>query len=271
MWNVSVKLALGLILLAGIWGCAKAKIDIETQSSEDWVNSINAYGDLAIQVIAQGNAVGYLNNRTGWTELSCATSTLTGDTFSYPSESLDLTSDFTAAGCTGAEGSTRKGKWTAQFFQNYWSNVGGMCSVSLDSYEVNGQWLTGTMTMTHLGNNVYRVEIANGQSRIAGNSTQVSGTVEIEWSQGAATDSVASDDVFLISGTLDGVNANARTYSAEIDGDLTKRTSCQWIEKGLVEVVPDGLAVRQVDFGNGNCKQSVTITLNGSDYQFVAN
>jgi hypothetical protein len=52
---------------------------------------------------------------------------------------------------------------------------------------------------------------------------------------------------------------------------VEKRASCTWITKGRIDLTPEGLATRTVDYGDGTCDDKATLTINGNTFQFQMN
>lgn len=80
------------------------------------------------------------------------------------------------------------------------------------------------------------------------------------------------DDVFTVTGGFSGVNRRGVAYTAVIEDEVTHKTEC-W--KSLVFMPALGKvkytspnAEATVDYGDGTCDRKVTVTVNGSTYEF---
>jgi hypothetical protein len=71
-------------------------------------------------------------------------------------------------------------------------------------------------------------------------------------------------------GTANGVNRQGRAFSVNIPqtSPLIKHKACQFVDKGIMELTPDGFKTRTVDYGNGVCDDNATFTVNGSTVAF---
>jgi hypothetical protein len=77
-----------------------------------------------------------------------------------------------------------------------------------------------------------------------------------------------ADDVISITGNSSGKNRLGRTFTTDITSGLIKRSDCKYITSGTLELTPEGLRTRTVDFGNGTCDDDATFTVNGQTISF---
>jgi hypothetical protein len=181
--------------------------------------------------------------------------------------------DFGAA-CTGADGRTRSGQIVVTYTGRY-RTPGTVINVVLQNYTVEGRQIQGTKTVTNLGPNgsgnlVYSVAVANGQiTRPDGTVRTFSGIWNREWVEGQNTtfdtDGLSGilDDVWLITGSASGTRVNGNAYSATILTPLRREADCRYFVSGSVEIAPAGQSARVLDFGNGGCDDSATLSFNG--------
>ena len=80
----------------------------------------------------------------------------------------------------------------------------------------------------------------------------------------------AGDPITYVYGTASGVNRQGRAFTLNIPSTtpLVKRKSCQFVQKGIMDLTPDGFKTRTVDFGNGTCDDDATFTVNGNTVAF---
>jgi len=78
------------------------------------------------------------------------------------------------------------------------------------------------------------------------------------------------DPVTEVFGTANGINREGRAFTVNIPqgSACIKHKSCQFIDKGTLELTPDGFKTRTVDFGNGLCDDNATFTVNGNTVAF---
>jgi len=208
---------------------------------------------------------------------ACPIDTLTGDTTADASGSFTNLTNLPAitldwgAGCTDpADGVTRSGKIKSTFNKKY-GTLGSQVTVEMIDYKVNGITYTGTVKITRLAtgvNSSFKTEVINGHC--------TNGTWNIDWATDKTVTWIAgydtqttSDDIVEITGTSTGKNREGRTFTVNIKNALEKRSKYKHIVKGTLEITPDGLKVRTVDFGNGTEDNIGTFTVNGNTFTFT--
>lgn len=198
----------------------------------------------------------------------CAT--LTVDTISSP---RSITVDFGSTNCLCADGRNRRGKIVATYTGRY-RDANTVITITPVNYFVNDNKLAGTKTVTNQGLNnsgnlVYKVEV-NGQIIKANNGGTATWTSTRyrEWTAGANT-AALSDDVYSITGNASGTTASGNSYSIAITQPLVRRMNCRWFESGVLQVTPQGRAVRTLDYGNTGCDANATLTILGVSIPIV--
>ncbi len=277
MKKLQLILLMVLSMLIMVNGCKKDKtiiIDSQTTSAKDNGAAENVFADIKRVVEEAVNDEGQSNKSGAYSFGSCATITIApawADT-TFP-KVMEI--DFGSTNCTGAYGINRRGKLVINISGRY-IDSGSVLTVQPQNYYVNDVKVEGTKTLTNMGLNsnnhhVFSVEAVNGQLTYTdGTVTTWSSTRENEWIEGDTTnfftDGLAGicDDVYLITGSANGVNRNGLAYSVDITSPLRKEICCRWISSGTLEIVPSGLATRYVDFGSGACDAQATITINGN-------
>jgi len=200
----------------------------------------------------------------------CATVTL--DTTVYPRE---LTIDFGEVNCLCNDGRYRRGKIIITFTGRY-RHPGTVITHGFDDYFVNDNKIEGTKIVTNMGfndagNMYYNIEIvgviyrANDGGTMSWNSSR-----EREWTEGRDT-RILRDDVYLITGTADGIRPNGNTWTKEIVNALRIELNCRWIVSGTVNIQPEGLPLRILDFGDGECDNIATVLIDGVTYTIFLN
>jgi hypothetical protein len=123
----------------------------------------------------------------------------------------------------------------------------------------------------------FKAEVINGKlTRPNGNFVEWNSTKIITQIEGLATPAPI-DDIFRVEGNARGrvKRGNLLTvWESAIIEPLFKRFNCRWIVKGKVRIVRLNLTVNSpwiavLDFGNGNCDNQATITINGVTRQIT--
>ena len=119
--------------------------------------------------------------------------------------------------CTGPDGIVRSGQILANL-TNCYIDSGSVTTITFNNYYVNGNKITGTEIITNEGRNslgqpVFGVQVQNGNLYSSNGVTTYNSVQQRTWIQGYNTLLNPMDDVYLITGTANGVNASGTTYS----------------------------------------------------------
>jgi hypothetical protein len=151
-------------------------------------------------------------------------------------------------------------------FDNFWDDSIQVSNAT--TYTIKN---TGTLDRLQL-----TVDIDTKLNKPNGNYTEWYSHKIITRIEGSATASPL-DDVMQIEGNASGTlkkNDLAVAWNAEITDPLIKRFTCRWISKGVVKESRENLSsnsqwVGSLDYGNGNCDNLATLTLDGATYQIT--
>lgn len=234
--------------------------DITTMVDQAAINSTVLLG--AAGTGSNTNVLGPLGS-------TCATVTV--DTVSNPRR---ITIDFGATNCVCLDGRTRKGKIIATYTGRY-RDVGTIIQITFENYAVNDHGIAGTKKITNQGPNqsgnlVYKIEV-NGaitKPNSGGTYTWVS-TRYREWKEGASTILNILDDVYAVTGSASGINADGTAYGITITKELIRKMNCKWIESGSMKLDTPDMPNISIDYGGGGCDANATVTLLGVSYPIV--
>lgn len=256
-------LAIAILALAS---CKKDKDD-DTPTSLDYVAATDnakaedAFNDALQQVDAAASA-------NGLRELNDACSpTVTIDTVAMPHTMLI---DFGTTNCTATNGRSRRGKLMVTFTGRY-RDAGTVITITPQDYYVNDNHVQGTKTVTNMGLNEdhhpYFNIVVDGTLTAADGSWTATHHAERVRTWTAGYDTPTSlDDTYSITGSGHGVNRNGVSYTVQITNPLIVAVGCPFIEQGTVQITPEDHAVRTIDYGNGTCDSTFTVSVNGHTY-----
>jgi hypothetical protein len=192
---------------------------------------------------------------------------------------ITITFDF-GAGCAGADGHVRKGKiivnYTDRLLQPAATATLQFDNFSNDSIQVSNSTTYVIKNTGTLDKLQFTVDIDAKLTKPGGNYTEWHSHKIITRIEGSATASPL-DDVMQIEGNASGTlkkNDLAVAWNAEITDPLIKKFTCRWISKGTVKESRENLAsnsqwIGSLDYGNGNCDNLATLTLDGVTYQIT--
>jgi len=181
-----------------------------------------------------------------------------------------LTIDFGEENCLCNDGKYRRGKILITFTGRYFEE-GTVITTGFDNYFVDDNHVDGTKILTNMGQNddghPYFTIVVNGVIYLADDAGTISWNANKTrtWIEGYTTRK-KMDDVYLIEGDAEGIRASGFTWEREILNPLRKEMSCRWIVSGTVEIRPQDLPVRLLDFGDGTCDNQATVLIDGVTY-----
>ena len=168
-------------------------------------------------------------------------------------------------GCTSANGITRKGKIFITLSDSL-RKSGSIAVLTFDGYFVNGYKKEGTITWTNTSDAAvkgWQRKVENGKiTAPTGKYWLHSDIKNVVQTDGYNTPRNFLDDAFSITGSSSVTNANGVTRTSNITAALQKKTICENISKGKIELKgPKHTAV--IDYGNGECDRVATISIDG--------
>lgn len=269
-------LFVGLILLgiASLESCKKRKANRSTITSQD-----NAAAEAGFNDVFKITEDALKDNNLEKSSIvlksigaNCATVTVNPplpDT-TFPKT---VTVDFGTTNCTDNYGVNRRGVITVVVTGKY-RTVGTELSVSMQDYYVNDIKVEGTLVVKNLGPNAannteFSVDISNAKLTYTDGDIVTYQSARIrEWVIGEDTDGLFGvlDDEYDITGTASGIDRNGLAYTMTVTSPLRVAVLCRWIKQGTVEIQPDGLYLRTVDFGSGDCDATATVEINNHTY-----
>jgi hypothetical protein len=182
-----------------------------------------------------------------------------------------FTLDYSSNTCSDNDNITKNGKlyitsthkWTA--IKTLTTSITHTTTIVFDNYTADGVKYEGTVTLIKTGNTV-RTIVSNGHC------TNAAGSWNIYYNADKTSELLADGSV-KVWGTSSGTNREGRGFSTSTSqsNPIVKKPTCKWISSGVIDVTPEGFKVRTVDFGNGDCDNKATYTVNGQTIEFNLN
>ena len=251
------------------FACQKDQQDDYTDVSKDQNTAemlFNEVKDISDEAYGTKSKSGKSGEQTEWVIIgTCATVTL--DTTVTPKL---LTIDFGTTNCLCTDGKYRRGIIQISFTGPY-KDSGTVITHTFNNYFVNDHQILGTKTITNNGLDSngflsYSVVVngsiikPNNAGTITWNSTRTR-----TWIAGMNTPALL-DDKYLITGSASGTSASNVSYTMIITTPLQKNIGCKHFVSGVMEITPSGKPTRIIDYGNGNCDNIITITVNNHTF-----
>jgi len=285
MKKLAYTLTALMIGAAVFFACKKDKKEVDNETTtvsdnalaeQEFMRIGPAVSERAVSTPGVKKLIGGGNNMI---LTSCAVQTFTGDTLVDSTGTYINTSNLPTitldwgSGCTDPNGDhvVRSGKLSASFTKQY-NKVGSVITITLTDYVANNVSYSGTVIIEKKagGNNPsFRTQVINGVCLDNGKRIEWACDKTTTYTAGYDTPSDPNDDIISITGSSSGKNREDRTFNVAIKNALEKKASCQYISKGTLEITPDGLKTRTVDFGNGTCDALGTFTVGGNTFTFT--
>jgi hypothetical protein len=271
---VRISMLLAIAMIVNLSACRK-KEDLDNDTNASKNESIaeryfNEVQDLSDQAAKTGDLSSFkLSSDEGMLLSSCAV--VTFDTLGTVSASNPDTIiiDF-GTSCLCNDNKTRSGKIIISSTGRY-RNEGSVITITPQNYFVNNNQILGTRIVTNTGNNslgqpTFSVQVngtiilANNEGTITWNATRTR-----TWIEGFNT-LIFADDVYSITGASSGTKVNGQTWTSLITTPLVHKRICHQIVSGVLQVTPSNKPIRTIDFGQGNCDNTLTVLINGNTY-----
>ncbi len=253
-----------------LFGCKKESADTDIYASLDNSIADGSFNDLQAvvnQQAAENGFAGLLSETYGKVADDCPTTTFSAPLGEFPNT---MTIDF-GESCVSYLGLERSGIVMATFTGPY-AMQGTIITVTTDNYFVNGNKVEGTKTVINEGLNAdgniyFSISVVDGLITLeTGETISWDATRIREWKEGDGTLAL-EDDVYAISDGIvadfaaSGINRNGVAFTTHIAEPLVKEMDCIWMVSGILEVTPEGLTTRELDFGDGTCDNNATLTI----------
>lgn len=259
-----------LIVTVVLLGCKKSDRDedVTTNSSADVAFSTNLVYDV-FKTIHQAaySSSGIVSSTTMDTNTVFNCDTITVDTLSNPKT---LTIKFNS-NCN-YNGIVRNGSLSASF-NGFYDNTGTTTTLVFSDFSYNGfTVISGSMSYQYIGltDSFPTYSISFNELKILNTNNQkifYSGNHQLRVIQGKSTIET-SDDIYSISGSNTGIAFKGNSFTSQITTDLNLAGNCNWINSGIVDVKPNNLTTRILNFGSG-CDDKINVSIYENNYELV--
>lgn len=277
--NKSGKIVLLFLMISICFACRKNKTqetDTETESAaENFLassigNDLNNIADEA----GRTKSISSYKNGESFALLSVCAS-VQFDTLNS-SNADTLTVNFGTVNCLCNDGRYRRGSILITYMGKYKDSLTTITIVP-ENYFVNDNGVIGSKTIKNMGHNSQGHLIYNIIENIMVTKADNTGTIEFnavrerEWLTGENT-LTWSDDIYSITGTSTGKNANGRSFTSNITKPLIRNMSSgcrKHFISGTIVHTPSQKPARTIDFGDGSCDNKATVTINKKVYDII--
>jgi hypothetical protein len=181
-----------------------------------------------------------------------------------------ITIDWGTSNCTCNDGKSRRGKLVSTFTGSYFAQGTVITHTPVDYY-VNDNKVEGTKTVTNMGLNssgqiYYNVEVDGIVTMSTGEVINYTSSRVRTFTNGYTTPSIFLDDEYAITLNSNATVSNGDSYEAHTTEALKVKVGCGYIKSGVLSITPSGKPERVIDYGDGTCDATFTITINGNTY-----
>ncbi len=177
-----------------------------------------------------------------------------------------ITVDFGTSGCADLKGNVRKGKMIFSYYNKRFM-PGAKVVTTTENYFINDIKLEGTRTLTNVQNSTtsaprFNVVLVNGKATF---SDQLMATREsnITWQWNRAVNPSEDNLEVEMTSTASGTTRQGKNYTVAILKNLVYKRHCGISVQGIKKYTIDGTKEITIDFGDGTCDKSMTVTVNG--------
>jgi len=273
------RIILSILFLAGITflqtSCSKdntepADTQADTSTAADNAQAENIYEDVSVWADRAMSGATYKSTLVDTVYMgTCVLATLDLSVMPYK-----LTIDFGPVNCQCDDGKWRRGKIFVTFNGGYFQ-PGTIITHTFENYFVNDNQVLGTRTVTNLGRN--NAGNLHWNIAVSGQIIKNNNGGTILWNSNRQREWIEGEGqpwykwVYLITGTASGTKANGVSYSVNITNPLKKKFNCEWLVSGTLEIQSAEHPQVTLDYGEGTCDATATVTILGQIYTITLN
>lgn len=267
--------------LLSLTHCKKARLNRSVISCEDHALAQLVYSDIIKQT--QGS-LELVEAGTNIEWLGCANYTVDSLGTPFP---LAIVLDFGQNNCISLDGKRRRGRLIIRLINSF-DSARNTIIVQPDNYFFDDISVKGEMTLnlSNLNNQMFsefEFIINNGSVDLI-SEPEIRWTATQVWTFAAGSEtgyfdslpdgeaiygpSAQDDDLFQISETTSGVNRDGFSFESKTLESLGFDVGCGYITEGIVEIIPENLDPRELNYGNGNCDSGVDVKIEDREYTF---
>lgn len=278
--SLNILLSTSLIAAMFVVGCKKketVEVDNETQSAVD--NAVADQEYAAIVPTVNNHAINTKGTgASGRTFATCDSLVkISGDTLFGvgghidPTYTLNINSS-TGCNLTMPDGKLRTGYLKVRLTDKI-KNTNAKMIIKMLNYTASTiNYSCDSIVVTTVASNTlyttFNVKIINGVCQSSSWTIKYNSDRTItHYVKGSPA---GTDPVTMVYGTANGINRQSRAFTVDIPSSspLVKHKACQYIDKGVLNLTPEGFKTRSVDFGTGTCDDDATFTVNGNTVAF---
>ena len=177
-----------------------------------------------------------------------------------------LTIDFGSSGCSDLKGNVRKGKLIFTYHGKRFM-PGSTVVTTTNGYSVNGVTLEGVRTLTNLQNSTsdaprFNVVLQNGKATFQDQRVATRES-DVTWQWNREANPLEDNLQIEQSSTASGTTRGGRQYEVSLSQDLIYKRHCGIAVSGIKQYTLENGKLITINYGDGSCDQTFTVTVNG--------
>ena len=249
------------------FGCKK-RSEKNIQPSKDFAlisNNIQTIIPLVSSVALSGEQLRLAMSSGIDSVNTCASFTLvSGDTLNVSNASpLVFDIDF-SSGCMDNDGWDKSGVIRCTLY-GFMENIGANCSCSFVDFEINGNRLSGGISITNTGALSLLITTSSLELKVGKKYIYIDTDMRSTQIEGSLTPNNLLDNSYLVSSIAvltDRYNNEFEVFAEELHKDY----SCKWITTGIAELNDKDNNPQVIDFGSNSCDSEATISIEEKVY-----
>ncbi len=166
-------------------------------------------------------------------------------------------------GCSCLDGRTRSGKLICEF-NGRWRQSGSTLQIAPEDYTMNSIPVVFSLSATNLGLDPeskphWDVQVASATFHTSGGTISWGSSAVVSWTAGDNTPGIFTDDEYSLAGTASGKTRMQLAFDAQIAEKLVWTSNCGNMIRGRLEINPENLQLRTLDYGEGTCDNLATL------------
>lgn len=271
-------LLLGCMLSISIFSCKKetasVNVDDDVLATEDNIQVDESISDtfVSLHEFSVEND-DYLSDTVRSSFSTLASTGITPSISVKPKGNIwPKTVTFDFGGGITKNGVTRKGKIIAVYTDRL-IKPNARVDITFENFYINDVKIEGTKSIVNNGKNAngnftFAVIINETRKNVSKGQLIFSANRNIEWFKGEDSET-SLDDEFKITGNSNGVTFKNKNYTTNITKALVKKVGCKFIVEGTIEISIKDKLKKTLDYGNGECDNVATLTINGNSKEII--
>ncbi|NOR75698.1 MAG: hypothetical protein GQ525_11115 [Draconibacterium sp.] len=257
------SLILVVVSLSLLSSCNKDEVVVENEITKttvtDYINMINSFSLSTVEEATSSD-----DGLKSATIVDCVTVTI------HENENGEFwprswTFDYGTENCESYFGNNKRGMVHISV-SDWWKNEGSLREITFEDYYMNDNKMEGVKTtlntgLNESGNLTFTKTVSDAKLTYPDESTITWACEKFsEQVEGGAT-FLFADDVWSVTGTGSGVDLDGNSYTMKTTSALIYNNGCFYPVSGIVEIATEGLELKVINYGDGECDKTITVTV----------